>query len=53
MARFSLFDRVNPADMAKDMSVVGYTPEIALEALLPGVDNLRHDVYLSPKCVEM
>lgn len=53
MARFSLFERTTPAEVSKDMSLAAYTPEIALEGLLPGVDNLRHDVYLSPKFVEM
>src|SRR5437660_12658934 len=29
-----------------------YTPQLTLEGLSAGVDNLRHDVYLSPKFVE-
>ena len=29
-----------------------YTPVLSLEGLQVGVDNLRHDVYLSPKFVE-
>jgi len=29
-----------------------YTPALSLEGLQVGVDNLRHDVYLSPKFVE-
>jgi hypothetical protein len=53
MARFSLFERVNVADLAREMSLASYTPEITLEGLLTGVDNLRHDVYLSPKFIEM
>jgi len=32
--------------------LTAYTPRLALEALTPGVDNLRHDVYLSPGFVE-
>jgi hypothetical protein len=29
-----------------------YTPAVVLEGLSAGIDNLRHDVYLSPKFVE-
>ena len=32
--------------------LVSYTPSLSLESLQIGVDNLRHDVYLSPKFVE-
>jgi hypothetical protein len=53
MARFPLFERVNLADLAKDLALEGYLPQITVEGLLAGVDNLRHDVYLSPKFTEM
>ena len=49
MARFPFFERVNVAEHVKQLTLSGYTPEIKLEGLLTGVDNLRHDVYLSPK----
>lgn len=32
--------------------LVSYVPSLSLETLQVGVDNLRHDVYLSPKFVE-
>ena len=32
--------------------LAGYAPGLALEDLQVGVDNLRHDVYLSPRFVE-
>src|SRR3954447_4459946 len=53
MARFPLFERVNLVDLAKDLVLEGYVPQITVEGLLAGVDNLRHDVYLSPKFTEM
>jgi len=53
MARFPFFERVNVADHVKQLALSSYTPEIKLEGLLTGVDNLRHDVYLSPKFTEI
>src|SRR6266542_2821355 len=53
MARFPLFERVNLVDLAKELALEGYVPQINVEELLAGVDNLRHDVYLSPKFTEM
>jgi hypothetical protein len=32
--------------------LTGYTPTLTLEELQVGVDNLRHDVFLSPRFVE-
>jgi hypothetical protein len=32
--------------------LTSYTPSLSLEGLSVGVDNLRHDVYLSPKFTE-
>ena len=32
--------------------LIGYAPILPLEGIQPGVDNLRSDVYLSPKFVE-
>src|ERR1700739_3046405 len=34
-------------------SVAASTPSIALEGISVGVDNLRHDVVLSPRFVEL
>jgi len=39
----------NGADFPK---LASYTPTLPLEGLQVGIDNLRHDVYLSPKFVE-
>ena len=32
--------------------LIGYSPTLALDGLQLGIDNLRHDVHLSPKFVE-
>jgi len=53
MARFPFFERVNVAEHVKQLALNSYAPEIKLEGLLTGVDNLRHDVYLSPKFSEV
>ncbi|HWR37535.1 MAG TPA: hypothetical protein VN622_16860 [Clostridia bacterium] len=53
MARFSFFERVDISEVAKQANLASYTPEIALEGLVTGVDNLRTDVYLSPRFAEM
>ncbi|MGH9492906.1 MAG: hypothetical protein ACRD2K_05345, partial [Terriglobales bacterium] len=50
---FSFLQRGNLADHARDRSLTTYTPSIALENLLTGVDNVRHDVFLSPRCTEV
>lgn len=49
---FSFLQRGNIADHAKQLSVASYRPQLALENLLTGVDNIRHDVFLSPKFCE-
>src|SRR5436853_1079960 len=49
---FSFLQRGNLADHAKQMSLSLYTPEIRLEGLSTGVDNVRIDVYLSPRFCE-
>src|SRR5438445_1574551 len=43
----------NLAESAKGMQLGQYVPEIVLEGLLTGVDNVRTDVYLSPKFVDV
>src|SRR5512146_3434423 len=53
MPRFPFFERVNVADHVKQLALTTYSPEIRLEGLLTGVDNIRHDVYLSPKFVDI
>src|SRR5437762_14072318 len=41
------------AESAKGIQLGQYVPEIVLEGLLTGVDNVRTDVYLSPKFVDV
>lgn len=53
MARIPFFERINITEAAKQLKLASYTPEIALDGLLTGVDNLRTDVYLSPKFTAM
>ena len=47
MSPFSFLARGNLADHAKHLSLGSYAPEITLEGLQTGVDNVRTDVYLS------
>ncbi len=37
------------SDAARALTLAIYNPEFKLEGLTPGVDNIRHDVWLSPK----
>lgn len=46
---FTFLQRGNLADHAKGIKLAQYTPEIAVEGLLTGVDNVRTDVFLSPR----
>ena len=43
----------NLAESAKGMQLGQYVPELVLEGLQTGVDNVRTDVYLSPKLVDV
>ncbi len=52
MAPFSFLQRGNLADHAKDLSLSTYAPALRLENLMTGVDNVRHDVFLSPRFSE-
>ncbi len=49
---FSFLQRVNLAEQAKLLKLEQYAPEIQLEGLSTGVDNVRTDVYLSARFVE-
>jgi hypothetical protein len=51
MARIPLF-RLGQAEEEIPPKLASYTPALSLEGLQVGVDNLRHDVYLSPKFAE-
>src|SRR5438105_1551901 len=46
---FSFLQRGNLADHARQLTLASYEPELALEGLITGVDNVRVDVYLSSK----
>ncbi|MGZ4831953.1 MAG: hypothetical protein ACXVZQ_03445 [Terriglobales bacterium] len=48
MAPFSFLQRESLSDLARQVSLTGYTPSLELAGLLAGIDNVRHDVYLSP-----
>src|SRR5882724_11321994 len=47
-----LQQKVNLADYARELTLSTYAPQIALDGLVRGVDNVRHDVFLSPKFTE-
>src|SRR5262245_58961653 len=51
MPRIPIF-RLKHAEEDQPPPLASYTPSLSLEGLQLGVDNLRHDVYLSPKFVE-
>jgi len=50
---FSFLQRGNPADHARLLSLSSYTPSLTLSGLQLGVDNIRHDVWLSPRMCEV
>jgi hypothetical protein len=51
MPRIPIFRLGHAEEEAAPPRLNGYTPSLSLEGLQLGVDNLRHDVYLSPKFV--
>jgi hypothetical protein len=52
MPRIPIFRLGGSAEESHPPRLTGYTPSLSLEGLQLGVDNLRHDVFLSPKFVE-
>ncbi|HEV2965158.1 MAG TPA: hypothetical protein VG649_25255 [Candidatus Angelobacter sp.] len=50
---FPFLQRVNLTDCARQLNLLSYAPFIAFENLVPGIDNIRHDVFLSPKFSEL
>src|SRR5215471_2538442 len=46
---FPFLQRGNLTDHARQLSLTSYEPVLGLENLLTGIDNVRHDVFLSPK----
>src|SRR5215471_16900841 len=51
MPRIPIF-KLGGTERVESPKLSKYSPRLALEGLTPGIDNLRHDVYLSPKFVE-
>lgn len=49
---FSFLQRGSLSDHARQLTLTSYEPALVLEGLIPGIDNVRHDVFLSPKFTE-
>ena len=52
MPRIPIFRLGHQKEEIVPPRLTGYIPSLSLQGLQVGVDNLRHDVYLSPKFVE-
>jgi len=52
MPRISIFKLGQAQEPTPPAKLAGYTPSLLLSGLQLGVDNLRHDVYLSSKFVD-
>jgi hypothetical protein len=52
MPRIPIFSFGHHAEEPTPVRLSSFTPVLSLEGLQVGVDNLRHDVHLSPKFVE-
>ena len=50
---FSFLQRGSLPDHARQLVVTSDEPSLVLEGLVTGIDNLRHDVYLSSKFTEL
>ena len=53
MPRIPIFRLGGAPDKAAPPNLAGSTPFVSLDGLSVGVDNLRHDVVLSPRFVEL
>jgi hypothetical protein len=49
---FSFLQRGSLPEYARQLVLTSDEPSLVLEGLVTGIDNLRHDVYLSPKFSE-
>ncbi len=49
---FSFLQRGSLPDHARQLNLASEVPSLVLVGLVPGIDNLRHDVFLSPKFTE-
>src|ERR1700686_802938 len=50
---FSFLQRGSLPEYARQLVLTSDVPSLVLEGLVTGIDNLRHDVYLSPKFSEI
>jgi hypothetical protein len=50
---FSFLQRGSLPEYARQLDLTSDEPSLVLENLVTGIDNLRHDVYLSPKFSEI
>jgi class 3 adenylate cyclase len=50
---FSFLQRGNLTELARQLSLTSYEPSLALQGLITGIDNVRHDVFLSPKFTDV
>jgi hypothetical protein len=50
---FSFLQRGSLPEHARQLTLASEWPSLALEGLVTGIDNVRHDVFLSPKFVEV
>jgi class 3 adenylate cyclase len=53
MPRIPIFRLGGAPDRPAPPRLAASTPSVSLEGISIGVDNLRHDVVLSPRCVEL
>ena len=53
MPRIPIFRLGGAPDKPELPNLSTSTPFVSLDGLSVGVDNLRHDVVLSPKCVDL
>jgi len=44
-----MFGRTKLREMASQFQLAGYAPQLTLQGLVAGVDNLRPDIFLSVK----
>jgi hypothetical protein len=52
MPRIPVFKLGQTSQETEPLQLARYTPSLSLEGLQLGIDNLRHDVHLSPRFVE-
>jgi|GEM_PF-193333 len=53
MSPFPFLQKVNLPELARQLSLTSFVPEFELEGMRTGVDNLRVDVSLSPRFLDV